>query len=201
VEGTVPPLLAVGYLARAHGLKGRVLVVPFNDGSEGLERATALWLSRAGAPARRYAVTHAERVDLGYLFGLQGIADRNASEALRGMEVRVARDELPEMEEGEFLEADLIGLRVFDADAAEPAAPLGVVTALEAAGPNELLVVQLASGESALAPIALVREVDLENRQLFLEVPEGLFDLQSATSAAPAGEEEPAADEDESGAP
>ncbi len=184
---TPPPLLAVGYLARAHGLKGRVLVTPFNDESEGLERATALWLARAGDPSPRcYPVTHAEAVDLGYLFALRGISERNAAEALRGLEVRIARSELPELEEGELFEADLIGLTIFDANAAEPRTSLGRVLALEAAGPNELLVVQLSSGVQALAPISLIQDVDLEKKQLFLEVPEGLFDLQRATSAGDA---------------
>src|SRR3954463_13625902 len=36
--------LAVGRVARAHGLRGRVLVTRYNPGSEGLERVRRMWL-------------------------------------------------------------------------------------------------------------------------------------------------------------
>ena len=182
---SLPPLLAVGRLARAHGIRGRVLVAPFNEHSEGLERVTALWLARQGAAdARRYEVAFAERVNLGYIFQLRGVDDRNTSETLRGLEVRIARDELPELDEGELYAADLIGLSVFDANAPEPRTPLGEVISLEQAGPNELLVLKLSSGAQVLAPMALLRDVDAEKKELFLEIPEGLFEAQLAPAKA-----------------
>ena len=188
---TPPPLLAVGRLARAHGIRGRVLVAPFNDKSEGLERASALWLARQGSPeARRYEVAFAERVDLGYIFQLRGVDDRNTSETLRGLEVRVAREELPELDEGELYAADLIGLTAFDLRAPEPRPALGVVSSLEQAGPNELLVLQLSSGAQALVPQGFIREADLEKRQLLLELPDGLFESQLAPGAKAAPDED-----------
>jgi 16S rRNA processing protein RimM len=188
-----PPLFAVGRLARAHGIRGRVLVAPFNDQSDGLERVSALWLGERGAGAqgaRRYDVLFAERVNLGYLFQLRGVDERNGAEALRGLEVSVLRDELPALGEGELYAADLLGLQVFDARAdASARAPLGEVIALEQAGPNELLVIKLQSGEEVLAPLALLRDVDAEKRALLLEVPDGLFEAQRTPGQAPPEED------------
>jgi 16S rRNA processing protein RimM len=184
---TPPPLLAVGRLARAHGIRGRVLVAPFNEHSDGLEKAKVLWLGKPGqgsSPLRRYDVAFAERVNLGYIFQLRGVDDRNTSETLRGMEVSVSRDELPELDEGELYAADLVGLTVFDANHPLPREPLGVVTALEQAGPNELLVLKLVSGEQALAPLNFVVEADVEKKSLLLAVPAGLFEAQLATAKA-----------------
>ena len=173
-----PELLAVGRVARAHGVRGRVLIAPFNAESTGLERASALWLSPKGQPGqqRRYDVAHAERANLGYLVTLKGIAGRDAADALRGSEVLVDRAELPGLDEGEVWAADLVGCSAVDTTGAL----CGTVTGLEDAGPNELLTLELPSGAVVLVPLGLVREVDPATKRIVIEVPEGLFEVQQA---------------------
>src|SRR5688572_11316509 len=56
-----------------------------------------------------------------------GITDRNAAEALNGIELSVARDRLPAPDDADdYYHADLIGLEAFGADGA----PLGKVAAI-----------------------------------------------------------------------
>lgn len=43
---------------------------------------------------------------------IDGVADRNSAEMLRGIELFINRDELPELKDGEYYQADLIGMRV-----------------------------------------------------------------------------------------
>jgi 16S rRNA processing protein RimM len=158
-------LLAVGRVARAHGIRGRVLLAPYNADSMGLERIRRIWLS-----GREYEVARAERVNLGYLVSLRGVDDRDAADALRGQEAMVDRRELPPPEEGEVYAVDLIGFEVADAHGKVH----GVVEDLEEAGPQDLL--KLKGG--ALVPLGLVQEVLSEARRIVIEVPEGLFELQ-----------------------
>ncbi len=157
-------LLAVGRVARAHGLRGRVLLAPYNADSSGLERIRRLWLS-----GREYAVARAERVNLGYLVALEGVTDRDAAEALRGQEVMVDRRELPPPGEDEMYAVDLIGFTVADAQGRVR----GVVESIEEAGAQDLLVLE----GGALVPLGLVQEVTPEARRIVIEVPEGLFEL------------------------
>ncbi len=157
--------LAVGRVARAHGVRGRILLAPYNAESTGLEKVRRLWLS-----GREFEVARAERVALGYLVALRGIDDRDAAGALRGQEVEVDRDELPPPEEGEMYAIDRIGFEVVDAQGASR----GVVEDLEEAGPQDLL--RLKGG--ALVPLALVREVMSDLRRIVVDVPEGLFELE-----------------------
>ncbi len=157
-------LLAVGRVARAHGLRGRVLLAPYNADSSGLERIRRLWLS-----GREYAVARAERVNLGYLVALEGVTDRDAAEALRGQEVMVDRRELPPPGEDEMYAVDLIGYTVADAQGRVR----GVVEGIEEAGAQDLLVLE----GGALVPLGLVQEVTPEARRIVIEVPEGLFEL------------------------
>lgn len=161
----MPELLAVGRVARAHGVRGRVLIAPYNAGSEGLERVRRLWLGE-----RMFEVDRAERVNLGYLVALRGVADRDQADALRGQEVRVDRVELPALEEGEMYAIDLIGYAVSDPQGTVH----GVVEDLEEAGAQDLL--RLEGG--ALVPLSLVKEVQPQARRIVVEAPEGLFDLE-----------------------
>jgi 16S rRNA processing protein RimM len=175
VPGSPPPLFAVGRVARAHGVRGRVLLSPYHDGSEGLESVRAVWLSRGAAEPVRFPVVACERVHLGYLLTLGSLDDRERAESLRGSEVLVAREELPPLAPGECWAADLVGCAVLDT----AGVLRGRCEDLESAGPNELLVVALPSGARGLLPLSLVREADLPHRRLVAEVPEGLFEAQT----------------------
>ena len=160
----MPELLAVGRVARAHGVRGRLLIAPYNADSEALRRVRRLWVGE-----QEFEVDRAERVNLGYLVALRGVADRDQADALRGSEVRVDRADLPALEEGEMYAVDLIGYEVSDPQGTVH----GVVEDVEA-GPQDLL--RLAGG--ALVPLGLVKEVLPESRRIVVEAPEGLFDLE-----------------------
>jgi len=161
----VPQLLAIGRVARAHGIRGRVLIAPYNAGSEGLCRARRIWLGE-----REFEVDRAQRVTQGYLVALRGVGDRDQADALRGEEVRVDRAELPALQAGEMYAIDLIGYQVSDPQGIVR----GVVEDLEEAGPQDLL--RLDGG--TLVPLALVTEVQPQARRIVVDAPEGLFDLE-----------------------
>ncbi|MFL5310272.1 MAG: ribosome maturation factor RimM [Myxococcales bacterium] len=166
-------LLAVGRVARAHGVRGRIVLVPYNPESDALTQVPALWLRTGEADPRRYEVARAERAAQGYLVALRGIDDRDAAEALRGNEALVERAALPEPEEGELYAADLLGYAVRD----QSGGSRGEVVGLVSAGLQELLRVRNAGRES-LVPFALLKEIDEERRRIVIEAPEGLFDLE-----------------------
>jgi 16S rRNA processing protein RimM len=157
--------LAIGRVARAHGLRGRLLITPYNATSEGLAHARRIWLGE-----REFEVDRAERVTQGYLVALRGVGDRDQAAALRGEEVRVDRAELPALEAGEIYAVDLIGYEVSDPQGTVR----GVVEDLEEAGPQDLL--RLDGG--ALVPLSLVTEVLPQARRIVVDAPEGLFDLE-----------------------
>ena len=166
-------LLAVGRVARAHGVRGRILLVPYNTSSDSLTRVTALWLAAASAEPTRYEVTRSERTPQGYLVALRGVEDRDAAAALRGREALVERSALPVPDEGEIYAADLIGCCVVDALGTER----GRVIELETAGLQELLRVRGPEREW-LVPLALVQEIDEVARRIVVDAPDGLFDLE-----------------------
>jgi 16S rRNA processing protein RimM len=159
-------LLAIGRVVRAHGIRGRILIAPYDSESQALASVQRLFL---GDAAREVQVARAEQVNLGWIVALRGIDDRDAAEALKGAEVQALRAELPPLAEGEMYAADLVGFTVVDAEGREK----GVVEDLEEAGPQDLL--KLEGGR--LVPLALVKEVQEDARRIVIDAPEGLFDL------------------------
>jgi 16S rRNA processing protein RimM len=158
-------LLAVGRVARAHGVRGRVLIAPYNAESSGLTRVQRMWLD-----GRAFEVERVERANLGYIVALRGVGDRDQADALRGQEVKVDRTELPPLGEEEMYAVDLIGFAVVDTRGIVR----GEVEGLEEAGPQDLL--RLKGG--TLVPLALVKEVETQARRIVVDAPEGLFELE-----------------------
>jgi 16S rRNA processing protein RimM len=166
-------LLPVGRVARAHGVRGRILLVPYNDDSQDLVAIAWLWLKGPEGEPRKFEVGRAERVSLGYLVALRGVEDRDAAAALRGQEALVDRAELPVPGDDELYAVDLIGMSAVDQSGTER----GEVVAIESAGPQELLRVRHGEKES-LVPLSLVVSIDEVARKIAIEAPEGLFDLE-----------------------
>ncbi len=77
-----------------------------------------------------------------------GVKDRGAADALRGSLVEVDRDALPELGEGEYYHADLIGLTCFS----EEGETIGSVVAVENFGAGDLLNVEKVDGKRSLIP-------------------------------------------------
>ena len=89
----------------------------------------------------------------------KGVADRNAAEALNGLELSVSRDRLPPAGEEDYYHADLVGLTAVTPDGAE----LGTVIAVPNYGAGDLLEIAPKRGETLLVPFtrAVVPDVDL----------------------------------------
>jgi 16S rRNA processing protein RimM len=103
--------------------------------------------------------------------GLEGIGDRNAAEALKGLRLYVARAALPEADEDEFYHADLLGLKVV---MAEGGAEVGTVRAIIPAGASEVLEIDRGPGEQTLLiPFtrAAVPEIDIGAGWLSIDPP------------------------------
>lgn len=127
----------MGRVSAPFGVRGWLKVHAFTDTLDGLLDYPVWWLGRNGA-------WHEYRVLEGSVHGklliaqLEGVTDRSAAEALKGIEIAVPRDELPLPEENEFYWSDLIGLNVVNAEGVE----LGKVDSLLQTGANDVLVVK-----------------------------------------------------------
>lgn len=98
--------ILVGKIVAPQGIRGEVRVHTFTTAPEDLKTLKILDLpiKFIRAVGRDIAIC---RID--------GVNDRNAAESLRGIELFVARDTLPDVAPGEYYQADLIGFSVIRA--------------------------------------------------------------------------------------
>ncbi|GAB4360119.1 MAG: ribosome maturation factor RimM [Kiloniellaceae bacterium] len=181
--------VCLGVMVGAHGVRGLVKVKAFTEdpadvaayGPVADKSGRRQWrLSVVGpAPGKSPDVVLAK---------VEGVADRDAAQALHGTEFYVARAALPVLEEEEtFYHADLIGLRVED----RAGRLLGSVKAVENYGAGDLLEVEGPDGKPVLLPFtkAAVPVVDLAGGRLVAEPPAEIV-VQPRAGAAD-GPEEP----------
>lgn len=163
---TILDLIEIGYVVRAHGVRGELRVACHNPASTALAA-----VDEVDVGGHRFAVAAARPVKDAYLLALSGLTDRTRAEALRGQPVSVERAAL-EMDEDEFLLADLIGC----AAVLESGESYGTVIAVEP-GPQDRLVIADGEVERLLPLVAeLVPEVDFERSRIVVAPPPGLPD-------------------------
>lgn len=89
---------------------------------------------------------------------IDGVNDRNAAELLRGIELFVKREDLPDLKYGEYYQTDLIGMRVI-----RDGITIGLVDNIQNYGGGDIL--ELDTGEMVSFVGATV---DLENKIISL---------------------------------
>ncbi len=159
--------VCVGIIAGAHGVRGLVKIKSFTENPTDLAAYGPI-TDETGA--RRFEVTVTGRTKDVLLARVQGVADRDAAQALRGTHLYAARAALPELEEEEYYHADLIGLSAED----RAGRPLGKVAAVYNFGAGDILEIARPDGSLLDVPFtrAVVPVVDLAAGRLVIEPPE-----------------------------
>jgi 16S rRNA processing protein RimM len=177
-------MAVVGRIARAHGIKGQVIVNPETDFPEQRFRPGAeLFISRNGA-VDRWTVTSARFHRNRPVIGFRGIEDMNAASALAGVELRVPVEWLMPLPDGAFYHHDLVGCSVESADGAV----IGVVRRVEGDAAGSRLVVEAGNGE-VLIPLAqdICSPIDVSRKRIVVRPPGGLLELNANPAKAGRG--------------
>lgn len=175
-----PGFLAVGHVARAHGILGELCVASLTDHPEGSYAsgvvllpgdATGLVPDPDAPPLR---VESARAFKGGFLVAFAGVESRTEAEALRGRYLLRPISELEPPAEGEYWQHQLLGLEVFTVGGRR----LGTLRVIHELAPSDLLEVA-GEGKEYLIPFReeIVVEVDVEGGRMVVDPPEGLLDL------------------------
>ena len=131
----------LGNVTGGHGVKGWVKVASFTEPREALLGYSPWRLcggEGAGGYVKEARVLGGRTQGRQLLAQLEGVADRDQAEALRGWQIRLPKERLPELPEGEFYWFQLEGLPVRNLQGEL----LGKVARLLPTGANDVLVVQ-----------------------------------------------------------
>ena len=166
----------VGRIARAHGIRGQVIVNPETDfPDERFQPGAELFIERGGTVETLTVTTarfHRERP----VIGIAGIETMNAAATLAGLELRVPIERLAALPADTFYRHDLIGCRVETAGGVT----VGIVRDVEGTLTGSRLVVDGERGE-VLIPLvsAICTAVDAASKRIVIDPPAGLIEANA----------------------
>ena len=156
----------MGYVRKAHGLQGELVVRLTTNRHERVDRGSQLF-----AGDRALTVAKARPQNQDFLVSFEGLRSREDADSLRGSELHAE----PLVDDDELWVHELIGRTVVD----QSGTARGQVVEVEVNPASDLLV--LDTGH--LVPVRFIVETEVGTESasdtLRVDVPEGLFDLLS----------------------
>jgi 16S rRNA processing protein RimM len=172
--------LAVGYVVGVHGLLGEVKVELYTDFPERFSPGTQLFV---GETLEKRKVTSVRPHKHYLLLRLNGITRREQADELRGQWLFVAEEDAVVLDDGTYFVHEIIGMDVVTS----AGRALGTITEVIFTGANEVYVIEPAPGvnrdKELLLPAIqdVIRQVDLEENRMTVELLPGLLEEESST--------------------
>jgi 16S rRNA processing protein RimM len=163
----------VGRIARAHGIRGQVIVNPETDfPEERFQPGAELFIERNGQVEALTVATarfHRDRP----VIGIDGVETMTDAERLAGFELRVPVERLAALPADTFYRHDLIGCRVETRDGQN----VGLVRDVEGTMAGSRLVVDGAGGEVLIPLVApICTAIDPAAKRIVIDPPAGLIE-------------------------
>lgn len=165
--------LEVGKIINTHGLRGEVKVVTWTDYPEVFEEIEFLYVHKKTGD-ERLDIKNIKYQKNNIIVKFSQINDINEAEKYKNMVLYVDREQLPPLPEGMNYIVDLIGLEVYN----EENEKIGVIADVFNTGANDIYDVKRDGKKNLLLPVIdeCVKEVDIENGRVVVNVMEGLDD-------------------------
>jgi 16S rRNA processing protein RimM len=166
--------IAIGRIGPARGVRGDVFVEPWTDDPD-TRFAVGATVRTDPHGAGPLTVAAANNASGRLVLRFDGVDDREAAEALRGVVLVVAASERPALDDpDEFYASDLVGLAVSTVDGTQ----LGPVRDVIDVAGADYLVLDV-DGHERLVPFvaAIVPTVDIAAGRVVIDPPNGLFEL------------------------
>ncbi len=159
--------VCVARIGAAHGVRGEVKLWSFTENPAAVADYGPLETQDG---SRRFEIEALRPAKDHFVARIVGIADRDAAEKLRNVDLYIPRSRLPEIDEADtFYHADLIGLKAVTKNGDE----VGTVSAVHNFGASDVIEIKPSAGEPLLMPFteATVPEIDLGARRIVIVLP------------------------------
>jgi len=165
-----PVYLVVGFLRRAHGLHGEMIMDLHTDFPERLRSGRKLFVGEEHKPI---PLTGARPHAKGMLVKLKGVETSEDAVPFRNQWVYVKATDVPALSEGKLYQHELFGFTVAD----ENGNLLGQLAEIIETGANDVYVVRNDSGKEILLPAipSVILETDPARRLMRVHLLEGLI--------------------------
>lgn len=158
--------IVIGKIVAPHGVRGDIRIMPLTEKPEQFLDLKYLLL----ADGRKLTIKHARFHKRMVLVTTAEITSMNEAELLRDKEIMIRAEDLPQLEEGQFYVADLIGLPVYD----EAGGQIGTFKDSLSTGSNDVYVIAVPDAKDILVPAlkTYVKEINLAEKRIVVALPE-----------------------------
>jgi 16S rRNA processing protein RimM len=172
-----PVYLVVGFLRRAHGLRGEIIMDMHTDFPERLRSGRELFIGQDRKPVK---VASARPHAKGMLVKFKGVETPEHAGQFRNQWVYVKASDVPSLPEGQLYQHELFGFAVVD----EEGQSLGELVEIIETGANDVYVVRNQAGKEILLPAipSVILETDPARRLMRVHLLAGLVDDRESGS-------------------
>ena len=166
-------LLEVGKIVNTHGLRGEVKVVAWTDSPDDFEKIKTVYIKmKSEQISLKIKSIKYQKNNL--IIKFDEFNDINEVLPYKNAVLYADREELGPLDEGVYYIVDLIGLDVITEDGEK----VGVICDVFNAGASDIYDVKREGKKNLLLPVIdeVVKEVDLENGRVVVNIMEGLDD-------------------------
>ena len=168
--------LNVGKIVNTHGVRGEVRVVSKTDfPEERYKKGSVLYIFKQNQkePLKVTVASHRQHKQFD-LLTFEEVGSLNEAEQLKESILKVEKEHLGSLDEGEFYFHEIIGCEVYD----EEDKLIGQIKEVLTPGANDVWVVGKKKKKDALIPYipSVVKTVDISSKKVHIEVMEGLID-------------------------
>lgn len=166
--------IQVGYISKAHGVKGDVRAVFDVFDLNEYRKTKVLWGSKKEAPLQELTVTMFKpQQKTEVLLHIDGVSDRDAALDMIGTTLFVAEEQLPTLPEGHFYYFQVVGFQVVDTKLG----PLGIIKDFADGSAHDIIMMEYQDKE-VLIPMTdhIVGKADFETKTISVTLPEGLLE-------------------------
>ena len=183
--------IKIGKITSPVGLKGEVKIVSFSDDPMRFEMLDHVFVSGKDGSMTDSAIEGIRYKGSGIILKIEGIDDRNASEAARGCELFMDEADLPVLEEGQYYVRDMVGSDIVLEDGTligtlkdvltNTAQDVYVVERRD--GPGNVSEGEMGGKKNAKKDLLIpgvpqfILDVDIDEKKIIVRLPEGLMEL------------------------
>ncbi|MGQ8871736.1 ribosome maturation factor RimM [Paenibacillus sp. TSA_86.1] len=164
----------VGKIVNTHGIRGELRIMPLTDFPEvRFAKNAELYLFTPDNHPVLVTVESSRLHKNMYIVRLKEYGNINEVEKFKGSIAKVSKENLAELEDGEYYFHQIVGCTVLT----EEGETLGTISEILTPGANDVWVVKTPAGKEVLIPVIddVVLDVNVEQKQVKIHLMEGLL--------------------------
>lgn len=165
--------LEIGKIANSHGVKGEVKIIPLTDNPERYNDLEWVYIDKEPG-LQKYDIEGVKYFKGFVILKLKGINSIDDAEKLKGLFLKINRENAVRLPEHCYFICDLIGCEVFE----ENGSRLGELKNVIGTGSNDVYIVKDEKGKEILIPAlkSVVELICIEDKKIVVSLPKGLID-------------------------